>query len=201
MYRSKIILLAICCLFCYRVRAQSPPKLSISEIQFVDPEIETYVQAYVDSLEQASDHWASGKGYLTAYLSQPRGSSETNNPIVRFYKIYPSVVDFDTAEDTRFPFFYTFLAGRMCLVDYSDISINYFMKYSLKKGSKRRFKRLIAPFLFDRINRRKEDMPKEFKKGSKFYRPTPWLYLHPLRLEIAVYYDGTITVRQTNEYY
>ena len=197
----KILFVVLYCLFCIQVFAQSSLKIRITRVDFIDPGIEPFIEEYIDSLEQVSDYWATGKGYLVAYLSQPSGSTASNNPVVRVYHIHPAVSDFDRADDVRFPLFYTFLAGKMCLIRYSDIWSNHFMKYTLRKSSKRRFKRLIAPFLNERKKRTPEDTPGPIKRGDKYYREVPFIYIDGLFLEIAVRYDGTMTVRQTYDEY
>jgi len=198
MLKCKLILVSLFFLSCFHTNAQTAKKIDIQQIEVIDPQIEGQLKTYLDSLEKTSDYWASGKGYLLIYLREPDSTNHNDNPIVRLYDVYPAVVDFDNASDNRFPMLYTFLAGKICLLSSSETTIEDFLRYEISNKSKKRFMRSLEPFLPVPKKREKEITEQLGKppRGDRFYRDIPFVYLHTLHLEVAVYLDGSTQSKQ-----
>lgn len=200
MFKRKIILFVIACLPGAFLSAQSANSISISKVNIVDPDIETHVRIYLDSIQAASDFWKSGKGYLRMTLREPKTATTNRNPVIRYYELRPSITDFDSKDDSVFPLFYTHMAGKVVLIEYSGIDPENFLQYRLKAKSKKRFRRLIEPFLPEVKKRTEEDLIPGQKRGSRYYREIPFIYTHTLHLEVSVYADGTSSARQVYTY-
>lgn len=192
MYINKIIILCIL-LVQFNLRAQeSQTALSIQEISFKNTELLKHVMHFVDSLSTHDDYWKNGKGYLRIALGQVN-----NENIKSKYLVFPDLSEVKIADDSSFPLFFTRISGRIAIV---DLGSEFYSKINnvISKRSKKKFLKLLEPFLFEKTSVVLKDMNGDIIGKDKGFRKQYVNYTESSGIEIIFYKNGSIRVKKTD---
>ena len=174
-------------------------KVHIQEVGLKDS-IGHHIQYFIDSVSQRDEGFRNGKGYLWLIMYEDQGGNSAPDSLaIRHYELRKNEYDYDD-DDSHFPLFYTLFNGRPILIETRDVSSpEYFLNYRISQRSKRKFRRLLEPFLPP-----KEKVPDAIRKqGKRPYRPRWWraesVSLCHCYFKITVFYEGTSQAKYMEE--
>ena len=161
----------------------------ITEIEFKD-RIEEHLRFFSDSLSLYDEDWKNGKGYFTIVIHEDSGPVREDSLPVRHYDVNYSDLDF-YEDDGEFPLFYTQITGRPATIEFKSVSFpEEFLQYSISRKSIRKFRKVMKPFLFERIKIYDPDSPRKKDENPQWYRPQV-VKLNHVYMRITVFLDGS----------
>ena len=168
--------------------------IGVTRIQYLnikDKTVLEYLQKYIDEKTDSSNRFV---GYIVVnFDSKPSEVKET----LRHFSIRHSVSSFDDIEnDAQFPPYYTMLNNKIILFKFSNLNDLFILRYTNK--SKRKFLRVIEPFLFPKStllfpsDKGKFVKDKKFRKGEQLLLNNGW--------DVNILLDGSVIVNKLTHY-
>ena len=177
-----------------------PKKFHIQKVEIKDS-IDHHIRYFIDSVGNRYEEFRNGLGYLRLTIEEISDKGARDRDIVRKYTLYHTTLTYDDEEYARYPLFYTISEGRPMVIRIENVDPGQYFADKISKRSKRKFKRLIEPFLYPR-----ERVPDEIRKrgkrpyGRRWWRSTGFYVCH-CYFEINVFRDGTSESKRVEEYY
>ncbi len=171
---------------------QSAAKLRIQRIELRDTllvhHIERYLAEQRDNPDDPERLVERGYGYIILRVQD----SDEQSTIARRYDLYFALSSFrDDALDISCPLFYTYVAGRLVLIEVSNL--NHILGLTFSTKAKRQMRRRVDHFLAKRTRQVGRDM-----QGNKVvfkHHRIEWLRFDSEKV-IFVKKDGSVVIRR-----
>ncbi len=118
--------------------AQDCERIDIQNVTLKDSVLTHYLEGYIDTLNKNN-----ALGYIWLRYSKDMSSPQDSGSIYK-YSFYREGVGFDKYSESQFPKYFTVVKGRPVLISTTK---EEYICYQFSSRSKRKFIKLIAPYL------------------------------------------------------